>query len=277
MKDCYYTVGQLAAICDVSVQTLRYYDKINLLKPSKINENNSYRLYSDTDILTLRIIRDMKEIGLSLEEINEYLRNDNSDFALNLLENKKREYNARLSSVNFILNTISERIDKLKLHDTAADSLTEFSKTIEIKQLSERYVAFTRYHSDCYHETLAKRFFELDRIVKEYNIQASGSRLAVHHDFLKNFDPEDCDLEICLPVSDKYSGEKFVHKIDQGIYATGIYKGEYIGQCSYLATWIKDQGYEITGPGIEIYIHSFMNTRFPKNYVTEVQFPIKKY
>ncbi len=277
MSNNYYTIGQLAKICDISIQTLRYYDNINLLKPSKINEENSYRQYSDSDILSLRIILNLKEIGFSLEEINSLINNDNNDFAIEMLENKKNEYYNKLLSVNFTINKINDQINNLRLYESAADTLNEFAMTIELKQLPERTVAFTRYHSNCKHETLAKRFFELDKLVKDNSIVAIDSRIGIYHDFLDDYNKYEYDLELCLPVDKKYRGKEFVHTIDPGLYATGIYKGEYKGQCSHLVSWIKNQGYEIIGPGVEIYINSFMNTKFPKNYVTEVQFPVKKY
>ncbi len=276
MKSDFYSIGQLAAICNVSDQTLRFYDKINLLKPSKVDENNGYRYYSDTDILKLRIICDLKKIGLSLEEINDYLINDNSHYTINLLEKKRQEYSDMLSSVNSVLERINNRIERLSFHETAAGSINEFSKTIEIKQIPQRVVAYTRYRSNCYHEALAKRFFELDNLVKMHNMQASDSRLAIYHDFLKNFNPEDCDLEICIPVDNQFANQGCVRSIPAGLYATGIYKGNCQGYCDYLVTWLNNHGYEIIGPGIEIYINSFENTRFSKNFVTEVQFLVKK-
>ena len=276
MSSNYYTIGQLAKICDISVQTLRYYDSINLLKPSKINQENGYRQYSDSDILSLRIILNMKEIGFSLEQIISLIKNDSNNFAIEMLEDKKNEYYDKLLSVNFTLNKINDQIKNLRLYESAASTLSEFAMTIELKQIPERTVAFTRYHSSCNHETLAKRFFELDKLIKDNNINSFDSRIGVYHDFLDNFNKYEYDLELCLPVDKKYKDEEFVRTIDAGLYATGIYKGEYKEQCSFLVSWIKNHGYEIISPGVEIYINSFMNTKFPKNYVTEVQFPVKK-
>ena len=40
-----YSIGEAAEILGISVQTLRYYDKIKLLEPAYINPNTGYRYY----------------------------------------------------------------------------------------------------------------------------------------------------------------------------------------------------------------------------------------
>ncbi len=64
----YLTVGQLAKKMDVSVRTLQYYDKQNLLNPSFKNEFG-YRLYSKKDIVNLHQILSFKHLGFSLNDI----------------------------------------------------------------------------------------------------------------------------------------------------------------------------------------------------------------
>ena len=52
----------------VTLRTIRYYDKIGLLKPSHILDNG-YRQYCNKDLITLQKILALKELGFSLEEI----------------------------------------------------------------------------------------------------------------------------------------------------------------------------------------------------------------
>ena len=63
-----YLTGEFADKANVTIRTLRYYDKIGLLKPKKDPENG-YRHYSDNDFVTLQRILAMKQIGFSLEDI----------------------------------------------------------------------------------------------------------------------------------------------------------------------------------------------------------------
>lgn len=68
MEKKYYKIGEFAKLAKVTERTLRYYDKIKLLKPSYIAENE-YRYYTKDDLFTLQKILFFKSLGFSLEEI----------------------------------------------------------------------------------------------------------------------------------------------------------------------------------------------------------------
>lgn len=64
----YYTTGQFAKLANVSQRTIRYYDKIGLLKPSCILENG-YRQYSEKDFIRLQKIITLRNLDFSIEDI----------------------------------------------------------------------------------------------------------------------------------------------------------------------------------------------------------------
>lgn len=65
-------VGAVAELTGLSIRTLRHYDKIGLLTPST-RLPSGYRLYSDSDIERLLLIRRMKPLGFTLQEMAELL------------------------------------------------------------------------------------------------------------------------------------------------------------------------------------------------------------
>ncbi|MGD0466012.1 MAG: MerR family transcriptional regulator [Gammaproteobacteria bacterium] len=65
-------VKDLSKLTGVSVQTLHYYDRINLLKPS-VRLTNGYRLYSENDLLKLQQIIALKFFGFELAQITTLL------------------------------------------------------------------------------------------------------------------------------------------------------------------------------------------------------------
>ena len=67
-----YLIGQLAKLCDVSSDTLRFYEKNGLLKPAG-RSDSGYRLYSEADLSRVKFILRSKAVGLSLDEIRELL------------------------------------------------------------------------------------------------------------------------------------------------------------------------------------------------------------
>lgn len=71
----YYKTGEFAKMANLSVRTIRYYDQIDLLKPSKIADNG-YRLYTDKDFIKLQKILSLKYLGFSLDDIFSMTVND---------------------------------------------------------------------------------------------------------------------------------------------------------------------------------------------------------
>lgn len=65
----HYSIGETARLNNISIQTLRYYDKIGIFKPSYTDENNGYRYYHVKQFFYLDIIKYLKYIGTPLEEI----------------------------------------------------------------------------------------------------------------------------------------------------------------------------------------------------------------
>src|SRR5699024_8478065 len=83
-----YTVSKLAQLSGVSGRTLRYYDQIGLLKPSRIN-SSGYRIYGQKEVDLLQQILFYRELEFSLEEIMEIM----NDPVFNEIDALKNHYN----------------------------------------------------------------------------------------------------------------------------------------------------------------------------------------
>ena len=68
----FITIGKLAKLAEVGVDTVRYYERQGLLPPASRSESG-YRQYSRDDADRLRFIRRAKTLGFSLEDIAELL------------------------------------------------------------------------------------------------------------------------------------------------------------------------------------------------------------
>ncbi len=66
------SIGQLAKLAHVSVDTIRFYEKVGLLPP-QVRRPSGYREYSQLDVKQLKFIRRGRLLGFSLEEIGELL------------------------------------------------------------------------------------------------------------------------------------------------------------------------------------------------------------
>lgn len=65
-------IGELAERSELSLRTIRHYDEIGLLTPSGRSEGG-FRLYTEDDFERLMLIRRMKPLGYSLEQMGELL------------------------------------------------------------------------------------------------------------------------------------------------------------------------------------------------------------
>ncbi len=66
-------IGEIAQRTDLSLRTLRHYDEVGLLRPSG-RSDGGFRLYTEGDLARLLVIRRMKPLGFTLEEMVEVLR-----------------------------------------------------------------------------------------------------------------------------------------------------------------------------------------------------------
>ena len=68
----YYSIGQVAAKTGLTVHTLRYYEKEGLL-PFVHKSSSGLRMFSDDDLGWLSLIECLKETGMSLKGIKQYI------------------------------------------------------------------------------------------------------------------------------------------------------------------------------------------------------------
>lgn len=68
-----YSIGQVSSLCNVSIKTLRYYDKIGLLVPAKRKDDSNYRYYTHEQIVILYFIRRLRHLGLPIKEIKDII------------------------------------------------------------------------------------------------------------------------------------------------------------------------------------------------------------
>jgi DNA-binding transcriptional MerR regulator len=65
-----YQIGELAALSGLTVDTLRYYERLGLLSPPQ-RTSGGFRVYPETALDRLRFIKQAQTVGLSLQEIRD--------------------------------------------------------------------------------------------------------------------------------------------------------------------------------------------------------------
>lgn len=115
-----YNISQLSKLSGVSARTLRYYDEINLLHPSRTNEAG-YRFYGDKEVNLLQQILFYRERGLSLEKIRFILYDENFDM-LKALNEHLTELENRRERLSKLIDTVKDTIASVKGEFIMCDS-----------------------------------------------------------------------------------------------------------------------------------------------------------
>lgn len=82
MEGSLLRIGELAAMCSVSVKALRLYEKRGLIRPAYVDPQTGYRYYSVDQVHQARVLLELKSIGFSLDEIRGILSGETGADAL---------------------------------------------------------------------------------------------------------------------------------------------------------------------------------------------------
>ncbi len=111
-----FTIGEIAILFDINKKTLRYYDEIDLFKPSYIDEKNNYRYYTTNQFEKLNTIIYLKSMGIALSKIKSHLDNRSINNTLKLFEIQEEAIKKKIEKLEIIQNKVKGRISKIKVY-----------------------------------------------------------------------------------------------------------------------------------------------------------------
>lgn len=131
------SIGQMAKLNQISIQALRLYDDMDILKPIEVNQQTGYRYYDMKQSAQLDMIQYMKATGMTLKEIKDVF--DYRD----------------LSQLNQILHkhlkSINQQIDDLYMQKKAVkrmiDSYNRYLKSPEDGTITLEYIEDRKIYS----------------------------------------------------------------------------------------------------------------------------------
>ena len=132
-------IGEFARLGQVSVQTLRYYDDLGLLKAGEVDRFSGYRYYSPEQLPRLLQILALKDLGVSLEQIAHLLVKDMSAAELrHILQIKQGELRQQVQDQLERLERIDARLKLLEQNENPG------AYEVIIKQVAAIHVASVR-------------------------------------------------------------------------------------------------------------------------------------
>lgn len=248
----YLSIGQMAKLNNISVQTLRHYEKVELLRPSYINEDTGYRYYSMKDFNTIDLIKQCKAMGMSLEEIKEVTNNYTSLESIeDILNNQKMIIDEKIKE----LENIKKKIVYMK--DTIAASLDKGINKVFIKYNNQRKFIkynYTGRYTDEFEINLRKVLLEVERDYE--NVNAEIAFTTSYEDINKEGNVVYKNVMINLGEDIDFKDEKII-TIPEGNYLTMYFDDAYRDAGKYyeiIMRYIKDNDIKPKGDFHEIYI-----------------------
>ncbi|MEG0295189.1 MAG: MerR family transcriptional regulator [Clostridium sp.] len=264
-----YRIGLFSQMNRVTIKALRHYDEIGLLKPSSIDEFTGYRYYTSAQLPILHQILSLRQMGLSLEEIKKVQK---GEVVESLLAKKKVD----------ILRKISEETLKLsQIEYYLNNNSAVYDCNVILKELPETIVASMRTVVGSYKDLfriLPPMGREMERLgcvcaVPEYcfNVYLDGE--------YKEFD---VDVEVCEAVIEMKEDSDMVKfkKIEKVEFAAcTLHKGPYSElpkAYAALMQWMEENRFELIDNPRESYIDGIWNKDSESEWLTEIQFPVRK-
>ena len=107
-----YSIKELSELAGVSARTLRYYDEIGLLKPSRVNEAG-YRYYGESEVAVLQQILFYLDRGVELKTIQRIIYDENFDM-LNAMEEHLQALEKQKKETENLILTVKKTIQSMK-------------------------------------------------------------------------------------------------------------------------------------------------------------------
>ncbi|WP_373600507.1 MerR family transcriptional regulator [Paraclostridium bifermentans] len=265
-----FTVGELAKLHKMSKQTLIYYDNIDLFKPNIVDENNGYRYYTSDQLEILDSILILREIGIPIKDIKDFLVKRNDKSALNLLKEQKIKLDNQVKNIKRTIKRLENKIEtieslnsyKIDVYFEKMDSQYLFIQKVDSPfDLLQTDIAFKKLLTNV-HEKKAPYYYQLGTIISLENLKS------------KKYTTAD---SVFFPLYSRFKNDEVIEKTS-GLYAITLHKGDYdsVGKTyEYLINSIKDNNYKIIGPSFEYCILDSLTSYNTKDYITKIVIPIK--
>ena len=187
--ESYFSISEAAKIVGLTSETLRHYDRIDLVKPCKKDQWSGYRYYSEQEIVRLNTIQALRCMDLSLKEIKKVLEYNNLEEIVEFLKRAEQKANQKIEQLKYAKSKIQlARADyekkqngKQMHHDIFYQQIDErvilLSNSMQEPTLSNLW----NYHSHFYQQTndLQKQNYLFEDLAGIYTKDGKSSLFAV--------------------------------------------------------------------------------------------------
>jgi len=262
-------IGEFSKLSKTTIKTIRYYDKVGLLKPAFVDSSTSYRYYTEDQLETMRCIIAYKETGMSNDDIIRILGGYDS---VKVLYELRRQLESNIKQMNRQIDNIDRMLTNSCVQQYTAelkniDSYTVYCCHGYIATLSHIH-SFIRF---CYTE-LRRTNPDVKYSLPDYCCVIypgdSYRETNIYIEYAQSVDRIGNDthaikfktLEPVMAVSVKHRGG---YENLRDAYLYGI-------------KWAAENGFSVCGDIRECYIDGTWNKESKDEWLTEVQIPVKE-
>lgn len=267
-----FLIGEVAKKFNVSRPSLIYYDQIDLLKPSII-ENNGYRYYTYEDIERLELILTLKESGLKLDDIKDFLSSPSHLCAIELLENQKEKVDQKIEQLEKTKKIIEKRIENITEYNGF-----EWYQDIKIEKKEKVKICKYRVNyndRDPFTSSLRNLKTVLDNYPETYGAIASKFGVCISKENILNGEFYIFKYVFEYLKSDVPSPH--VDELEASYYVCCLHYGPYHfthNTLKKLLDFIEENNYKVNGNALVIPIHDIWAVHSEEDYITEIQIPV---
>lgn len=265
-----FKIGEFARLNRVTIQALRYYDRLGLLEPIKIDEDNGYRNYSASQMPKLNKIIVLKNMGLTLKEIKDIFDKNLNDWQIKeIIMTKQNQIIIEIDNSKAMLSRIESYLKNTEVECMKYNVIVKETEAYNVATLRD----YITENSDQGH-----LWEELVEHINKYNVKILSPCMVLFHNSEKHSMVDAEVVEVIdgqLPATERIQ----VKVLKRTLVASVIHEGPYENlniAYSAISKWIEDNNYVLSGSLRELYIKGEWNSEGPHEYITEIQFPIVK-
>lgn len=259
----FYKIHEIAQLFQLHPDTLRYYEEKGLLAP--VRGKNGYRMYTIQDICTLNVIRSLRELDLSAEEIRSFLAHRSIEETLSLLDREEALLADKLARLKEAQAEARQRRQRLERYRSVA-----FGQVTLSREQPRPYVFLQR-------ELILEK--EVDLLLKKLEQQHSDSIKVIGSQTMGAvLDQQSLEKGVYHHFSSVFflttQDQPYDASLPAGTYASLFYQGSYerLGQHLHtLSEGIGKLGLTPAAAPLELYHIDTHDTSLEEEYVTQLQ------
>ncbi|EDN77313.1 multidrug-efflux transporter 2 regulator [Mediterraneibacter gnavus ATCC 29149] len=260
------TTAQFAKLHEVNKRTLHYYDEIGLFRPLTKAENG-YRYYDISQSIDFEYIRMLKELNMSIEEIEAYRKNPTPANFLKIVNEKEKEIDKQIQKLKDIKTVMQRKKAKIAFCETLQE------QEIRIEECkSERLLV---YPYDFSKDDISEIFSHLKDIWGIEQIRMGmGSLISLDNVYKMNFDKYEGIYTIAL---NKKSVPNSLIK-PKGKYLCGYQKGTWDklpALYQQMLDYANKNNLQLTGYAYEVGLNDFVISD-EADYITKIVIKIQE-